>query len=66
MTTTEPTWEAGQVVEWLYEPRGGWGYRWWVPATVVNVGRSRVTISTTKRDGETKLVSVKPENLRAK
>lgn len=54
--------QLGDKVTWIYESRWGWGYR--IPATVRKVGRSRVTIEVEKKQGGTRLVSVKPENLR--
>ncbi len=55
---------VGQKVEWLFEARGGYGYRWWVPAVVVKVGAAKVTINALKADGTTKRISVSPESLR--
>lgn len=54
----------GQKVSWLHETRGGYGYRWWVPATVVKVGPKRVTIDAELEKGGTKRVFVKPELLK--
>lgn len=61
---TDTTFRPGQSVEWLHEPRGGYGYRWWIPATVVSVGPKRVIIDAKLSTGGTKRVSVNPEKLR--
>lgn len=58
--------QPGQRVEWLYESRKGYGYRWWVPATVVKVNRVKVTIDALLERGGTKRISVHPEKLRSK
>jgi hypothetical protein len=59
-------WQPGQAVEWKYTQPRGWNLHWWVPATVVSVGRSRVTIDAALVRGGVKRVRVKAENLRAK
>lgn len=38
----------GQLVEWLHESRGGYGYRSWVYAKVVRANRVKVTIEVTQ------------------
>ena len=63
---TRITWMPGQQVEWLYECRGGYGYRYWVPAVVVRVTVKRVTVIAQLRDGGSRQVSVKPDRLRIK
>lgn len=55
--------KVGQKVIWLHETRGGYGYIWRIPATVVRIGKSRVTIEVTRRDGSKVLRSVLPEKL---
>lgn len=55
---------SNQLIEWLYEPRGGYGYRWWIPGTVVRVGDKRITIKVKLINGDEKLVSVNPKKLR--
>lgn len=54
----------GLRVEWLHTPRGGYGYTFRVPATVVWVERKRVTIDAQLARGGTKRVRVDPANLR--
>lgn len=56
----------GQSVLWWMESRRGYCPAWWVPATVVKVGRKRVTIDAQLARGGTKRVSVQPERLKAK
>ncbi len=46
MTNAELT--PGQLVEWLYEARGGYGYTAWVCAKVVKVNRVKVRIEVTQ------------------
>ncbi len=53
-------------VEWLYETRRGWGYRYWIPGVVVKVGKTKVTIKVGKVRGGMKNVSVLPSRLRPK
>lgn len=56
----------GEAVEWHHEARGGYGYSWWVPATVVKVTAKRVVVSAALAAGGTKQIAVKPEKLRKK
>lgn len=58
------TFQPGQAVEWRFEGRMGYCPSWWVPATVVKVGRKRVTIDALRTNGTTKRISVTPERLR--
>lgn len=60
------TLHPGQLVDWLYEPRGGYGYRWWVPATVVRVGPKMIVIEANLSSGGTKRVRVTPDRLRSR
>jgi TolB-like protein len=60
MTTYTP----GQRVEWLHEPRGGYGYARWVLATVVRVTRRRIVIDAQLVGGGTKRIAVDPARLR--
>lgn len=53
----------GQQVIWRHWTRGGWGYLEKVPATVVRIGKSRVTIDAAKAGGGTKRISVMPVNI---
>jgi hypothetical protein len=55
---------VGDKVEWLFEARGGWGYTWWVPATVVKVGTKRVQIDAELANGGMKRIFVKSDKLR--
>ncbi len=54
----------GQPVCWLHVPRGGYGYTYPVSAVVVKAGPKRVQVEAPLKNGNTKLVWVKPENLR--
>lgn len=54
----------GSSVQWLYSPRGGYGYIHTVPGTVETVGKSRVRIAALKKDGSTVSRWVKRESLR--
>jgi hypothetical protein len=65
MDATEPKFEPGQAVEWLYEARGGYGYRAWFLATVVKVGK-RITIDVQMKNGSTERRAVTPERLRVR
>lgn len=56
--------QLGQAVEWKFESRKGYGYSWWVPATVVKVCRKKITIDALRMDGTTKRISVTPDRLR--
>jgi len=58
-------WTPGQKVEWWFTAKQGYCPSWWVPATVVKVGRKRITIDALRTDGTTRRVSVAPERLRA-
>lgn len=54
---------VGDRVVWRNIPRGGYGYVCRVPATVVAVGRARVTIEAALERGGVKRVCVRPESL---
>lgn len=58
--------KVGQLVTWLYTPRGGYGYTMPIDARIVDAGmvRKTVTIEVQKKSGELVLRKVKPENLR--
>lgn len=56
----------GQSVEWLFTTNKGYGYSWWVPATIVKVNKKKVTIDAQLTAGGTKRVSVLPEKIRSK
>jgi hypothetical protein len=58
------SYQPGQPVTWLHTPRGGYGYTYPVNAVVVKVGKKRVQLEAPLKDGNTKLVWVKPANLR--
>lgn len=53
----------GDKVTWRHVPRGGYGYIFYVPATVVNATARRVIIDAQLKRGGTKRVSVRRENL---
>lgn len=59
-------WQVGQPVDWLFEARGGYGYRYWVNAKIVRIGKKKITIDADLADGGTKRISVNPDKLRAK
>lgn len=56
--------EPGMAVTWLLTLRGGYGYVRHVPATVVRVGRKRITINAEKAVGGSAIVTVSPNHLR--
>ncbi len=58
--------KAGDLVTWRHVPRCGWGYVFQVPATVVHVGRARVTIDAELDRGGVKRVAVLPGSLEAR
>jgi hypothetical protein len=41
----------GQPVEWLHEPRGGYGYQTWVLARILKLGPKKVFISPQRENG---------------
>lgn len=55
----------GQKVIWTHE-RGGWGWVFRPPATVVRVTDKRVVIDAELKDGSTLRRTVKPEKLAVK
>ena len=57
---------VGQKVSWHYETHRGWGANWWVPATVIKLGRKRIQIAAELQSGGTKAVWVTPERLKAR
>ncbi len=59
------TFTAGQLVTWLHEPRGGYGYTVPVDGVVIKVGK-RVKIAVQKRDGTWVQRWVTEQRLRAK
>jgi len=59
-----PTFQPGEMVEWLFTPRGGYGYSYWVPCTVVKVSKKTITIDAKLTNGGTKRVHAKPERIR--
>jgi len=54
----------GQRVEWLYESRGGYGYRYWVPSVIVRICQKRITIDAQLVNGSAKRISVSADKLR--
>jgi hypothetical protein len=56
--------ESGQKAEWLYSPRGGYGYQWWIPVVIVEVKGKRTVVRVKKVDGSEVMRSVKTEKLR--
>ncbi len=57
-------WQPGQAVEWKYTTSKGWGYTWWIPATVVRVTRCRVVIDADLEAGGTRRINVTAARLR--
>lgn len=55
---------VNQRVSWLYTQPGGWNLQWYVPATILKIGLKRIQIAASLRDGSTKAVWVKSDNLR--
>ena len=64
MGSEQEQYKVGDSVEWLYEMRGGYGYRWWVKAVVLKVNRKKITINALRTDGTEKVLSVDPGKLR--
>jgi hypothetical protein len=56
----------GQAVSWIYVPRGGYGFSTPVDAVVVKVGKARVRIEVSLRNGRRVQRFVKPESLRSR
>ncbi len=54
--------QPGQQVIWTHE-RGGWGWVFRTPATVVKVTSKRIVIDAELKDGSTVRRTVKPEKL---
>lgn len=57
-------WYSGQKVQWKFESKQGYGYTWWVPATIVKVGPKRIVIDAELSSGGVKRIFVKSEKLR--
>lgn len=55
--------QPGQLVTWLREARGGYGYVEPVPGTVVKIGEKRVQIEVHKKSGEAVKRWVEAKNL---
>lgn len=53
----------GDLVTWTHEPRGGYGYQYAIPATVVRVGAKRVQIEAQTATGAVRRVWVTPDRL---
>ena len=60
------TFTIGQQVTWIYIPPGGYGYTLPVNGVVTKIGKARIQIQVTKRDGSPALRWVKPDNLTPK
>ncbi len=52
--------KVGDPVMWTRQPRGGWGYYEHIPATVVRIGKKRITIEVATVSGVRKTTSVMP------
>lgn len=57
-------WSIGDRIDWLHEPRGGYGYIIRVPGVVRKVTSKRVQIEVQKATGETVMRSVMADRLR--
>lgn len=53
----------GENLWWLYTPRGGYGYSYYVPAMVAKINKVKVTIAAKTKDGDWKIVRVMPNTL---
>src|SRR5208282_1416652 len=61
--------KIGDEVNWLYEPRGGYGYTQQIAGVVTRLGGEKIQIRVAKRDGDKWVATkrwVKPENLSAR
>lgn len=54
----------GMRVTWNHSPRGGYGYVWPTPATVVRTTRERVTLDVERKDGSLVRRTVARKNVR--
>lgn len=63
MTGLQP-FQVGQLVEWRYVQRGGYGFWHWVPAVVVKDHGARVTIDAERADGTYRRRRVSASSLR--
>jgi hypothetical protein len=53
----------GDFVSWSYSPKGGYGYVFKTPATIISVGPKRIKIEVVKRDGTKVFRFVKESSL---
>ena len=58
------TFQPGDRITWLHQPRGGYGYGYPVDGTVVRVSGRRVVIRVPLRSGDLVERRVHSENLR--
>jgi hypothetical protein len=56
--------QPGQLVTWLHQPRGGYGYEERIPGKVVKVGEKLVQIEVRKKNGEAVKRWVAAKNLK--
>jgi hypothetical protein len=63
MSKTTMTFEVGQRVVW-HKVVSAYGHVDVIPVTIRKIGASRITVEVPLNDGGTRLVVVKPENLR--
>jgi hypothetical protein len=63
MSKPATTFEVGQRVVW-HKVVSAYGHVDVIPVTVRKIGALRVTVEAPLKDGGTRLVAVKPENLR--
>lgn len=57
--------KAGDLVTWLHEPRGGYGYTFRIPARVVKLTARRVVIDAQLASGGTRRIAVRAERIEA-
>jgi hypothetical protein len=55
--------QSSQLVTWMHQPRGGYGYIERIPGKVVKVGEKLVQIEVRKKNGEAVTRWVDPKNL---
>ncbi len=59
-------WKSGDEIVWLFTPRGGYGYSYYVTGQVVRATTKRVLIRVRRHDNTLVERWVKPDNVKAR